>query len=70
MLLMQCMMGRGIGPLVLLPASCPTQLLLWTLCVLATGLPRLDLLAQISEVEARQEEYSESIAFISLINRY
>jgi len=67
---MQCMMGRGIGPLALLLASCPTQLLLWTLCALATGLPRLDLLAQISEVEARQEEYSESIAFISLINRY
>jgi len=31
---------------------------------------RLDVLAQISEVEARQEEYSESIAFITLVNRW
>lgn len=32
------------------------------------GLPRFDLLAQVNEVEARQEEYTESLAFLSLVN--
>ncbi|KAF6258705.1 hypothetical protein COO60DRAFT_1638930 [Scenedesmus sp. NREL 46B-D3] len=32
------------------------------------GLPRFDLLAQINEVEARQEEYTESLAFLGLVN--
>jgi hypothetical protein len=31
-------------------------------------LPRFDLLAQINEVEARQEEYTESLAFLGLVN--
>lgn len=34
----------------------------------AAGLPRFDLLAQVNEVEARQEEYTESLAFLSLVN--
>jgi hypothetical protein len=32
------------------------------------GLPRFDLLAQVNEVEARQEEYTESLAFLGLVN--
>jgi hypothetical protein len=36
--------------------------------VLPAGLPRFDLLAQINEVEARQEEYTESLAFLGLVN--
>jgi hypothetical protein len=35
---------------------------------LPAGLPRFDLLAQINEVEARQEEYTESLAFLGLVN--
>jgi nuclear pore complex protein Nup205 len=34
----------------------------------SAGLPRFDLLAQINEVEARQEEYTESLAFLGLVN--
>lgn len=37
--------------------------------MLLTGMPRFDLLAQINEVEARSEDYSESLAFITLVNR-
>eukprot|EP00878_Enallax_costatus_P028370 GHUV01030641.1.p2 GENE.GHUV01030641.1~~GHUV01030641.1.p2 ORF type:complete len:943 (+),score=309.63 GHUV01030641.1:519-3347(+) len=33
------------------------------------GLPRFDLVAQINEVEARAEDYSETLAFIGLVNR-
>ncbi|KAF8066245.1 NUP205 [Scenedesmus sp. PABB004] len=33
------------------------------------GLPRFDLLAQVNEVEARAEEYSESLAFLGFVNR-
>lgn len=36
--------------------------------MLPAGLPRFDLLAQINEVEARQEEYSETLAFLGLVN--
>eukprot|EP00798_Chlamydomonas_sp_ICE-L_P006432 gene6432-3061_t len=32
------------------------------------GVPRLDLITQINEVEARKEEYPETIAFIRLLN--
>ena len=33
-----------------------------------TGPQRLDMLVQMTEVEARQEDYSETIAFVGLVN--
>lgn len=33
-----------------------------------TGAPRFDLLVQMTEIEARQEEYGETVAFVNLVN--